>query len=240
MTKYDEIMEKITLSPEAKDRIIDNVADELSSDEGYASVRVNRTRSKAWRKYVTAAACCILVAAGAVAAARSNVFIDLTGRSSDSGSEAAYSYSNELSMEAEEEITDLKDADVYEDEMPGELGFSMDCPPIRELSEKSGMTEVSYNVLDGNIGEIVFSDGEHSNYFRKAAGTEDISGDYNVYDSEVSFDGEYSSGTLKGKEDDYQLAVWTTEDGFTYAAYVEDGLTDSEWQNIIDSLNEDE
>ena len=100
MTKYDEIMEKITLSPEARDRIIENVTDELSSDGGYVPVRVSKTRSKAWRKYITVAACCILVVAGAMAAARSNVFMDLMGGGSSDGAEDA-EYSNELSLEGE-------------------------------------------------------------------------------------------------------------------------------------------
>ena len=99
-----------------------------------------------------------------------------------------------------------------------------------------GDVQEALNILGGSIGEIVFSDGEHSNYFRKALGTEDISGDYNVYDAEAEFDGEDRSGTLKGKAGDYQLAVWTTADGYTYAAFIEEGLTENQWFEIIDSL----
>ena len=265
MTKYDEIMEKITLSPETKDRIIDNVTEELSSDGGYVLVRVSKTRSKVWRKYITVAACCILVVAGAMAAAKSDVFMNLFGGgSSDSGGDAGYS--NELSIEGDGAATDSKSAAVseeesdtasseYEDapeemesitaskyvfsdeeELSEELGFSMSCTDIQELNEKAGLTDVSYNILGGSIGEIVFSDGEHSNYFRKALGTEDISGDYNVYDIEAEFDGEDRSGTLKGDAGSYKLAVWTTADGFTYAAYLDEGLTDEEWFRVIDGL----
>ncbi len=265
MTKYDEIMEKITLSPETKDRIIDNITDELSSDGGYVPIRVSKNRSKLWRKYITVAACCILVVAGAMAAARSDVFMHLMGGgSSDSAGDAGYS--NELSIEGDGAITDSKSAAASEEEsdmassksedapeetesvtaseyifydeedLSEELGFSMSCTDIQELSEKAGLTDVSYNILGGSIGEIVFSDGEHSNYFRKALGTEDISGDYNVYDVEVEFDGEDRSGTLKGKAGNYQLAVWTTADGYTYAAFIEEGLTENQWYEIIDSL----
>ena len=257
-------MEKITLSPEARDRIIENVTDELSSDGGYVPVRVSKTRSKAWRKYITVAACCILVVAGAMAAARSDVFLNLFGGgSSDSGGDAGYS--NELSIEGDGAATDSKsaasDEGSYmtsqkaeeapeemvtasaaeyglsgEEELSEKLGFSMNCTGIQELSEKEGLTDVSYNILGGSIGEIVFSDGEHSNYFRKAVGTEDISGDYDVYDIEAEFDGEDRSGTLKGDAGSYKLAVWTTADGFTYAAYLDEGLTDEEWFRVIDGL----
>ena len=265
MTKYDEIMEKITLSPEARDRIIENVTEELSSDGGYVPVRVSKTRSKVWIKYITVAACCVLVVAGAMAAARSDVFINMFGGGSADGSRDA-EYSNELSQESNGATIDSKSAAASEEEsdmavseeteepmeqepavapeygfsgeeeLSEELGFSMNCREIQELSEKAGFTDVSYNILGGNIGEIVFSDGERFNYFRKAEGTEDISGDYNVYDAEAEFDGEDRSGTLKGDADSYKLAVWTTADGFTYAAYLDEGLTDEEWFRVIDGL----
>ncbi len=268
MTKYDEIMEKITLSPETKDRIIDNITDELSSDGGYVPIRVSKNRSKLWRKYITVAACCILVVAGAMAAARSDVFMHLMGGgSSDSAGDAGYS--NELSIEGDGAITDSKSAAASEEEsdmassksedapeetesvtaseyifydeedLSEELGFSMSCTDIQKLSEKAGLNDVKYNILGGSIGEIVFSDGEHSNYFRKAVGTEDISGDYNLYDVEIEFDGRDCSGTLKGEMNAFKLAIWTTKEGYTYAAYIEDGLTDSEWQKIINDINKE-
>ena len=264
MTKYDEIMEKINLSPEARDRIIENVIDEMSSDDGYVTVRVNKNRSRTWRKYITVAACCILVAAGAAAASRNGLFTDILGGSSGDGEEAEYS--NELVLESEEGTSEQKSAAASEEgqdaaapedtevpaetgtasipeygfsgeaELSDELGFSMSCPEIQRISEEAGLKDVSYGILNGNIGEIIYTDGEKSNYFRKAAGTDDISGDYNVYDTELEFDGTDRSGTLKGKPDEYKLAVWTSKDGFTYAAYVEEGLTDKEWFGIIDSL----
>lgn len=264
MTKYDEIMEKITLSPEARDRIIDNLTEELSSEKGYVPVRVGRTRSKAWRKYITAVACCILVVCGALAAARSEMFMNLMdGGSSDSVEESEYS--NELDTGSDSGATDSKSADVSaeaegnidsytaedgvdeqaalaydviagsEEDLSERLGFDMSCPSFREVCEKAGLTEVSYGIIGESIGEVSYSDGEKRNWLRKAIGTEDISGDHNLYDVEMVIDGKDRSGTLKGEMNDYKLAVWTTADGFTYAAYVEDGLTDTEWQEIIDN-----
>lgn len=185
------------------------------------------------------------------------------GSSSDGADEAVYS--NEISQEEGSPASYPKNTEAQEDaiesaetkgvvpgemepaaapeygfsdgyELAEELGFSMSCPIFQEISEKAGLTEASYAILDGNIGEISFSDGEHTNYLRKAVGTEDISGDYKVYATELEFDGEECSGTLKGKADDYQLAVWTAADGYTYAAYVYEGLTDKEWREVIDSL----
>ena len=48
---------------------------------------------------------------------------------------------------------------------------------------------------------------------RKAVGTKDCSGDYNVYAQEVTVD----DVTLKGENDTFSLAVWE-RDGYTYSA----------------------
>ncbi len=265
LTEYDEIMEKISLSPEARDRIINNIADEISSSEGYVPVRTKK-RISAWKKYITLAACCVLVVTGVMAAARNDLFINLTGEK-DMGADTAATEETELSGElnaagndslapSEEVPEAASDEELIsegqkgtmtspmsfesEEELSEYLGFSADCPGFSDICEKAGLTEVSYNALDGGIGEIVFTDGERVNRFRKARGTEDISGDCNVYDTEAEFDGEYSSGTLKGKADSYELAVWTTADGFTYSAYAEGGLSAKEWFAITDGQAKEE
>ena len=87
MTEYDEIMEKISLSPEARDRIINNIADEMTSSEGYVPFRAKK-RISAWKKYITLAACCVLVVTGVMAASRSDLFISLTGEK-DMGADTA-------------------------------------------------------------------------------------------------------------------------------------------------------
>ena len=55
----------------------------------------------------------------------------------------------------------------------------------------------------------------------------------------AEFDGERVSGTLKGDSaDSYKLAVWTSAAGYTYAAYVESGLSAEEWSELIESCME--
>ena len=266
LTEYDEIMEKISLSPEARDRIINNIADEMSSSEGYVPVRAKK-RTSAWKKYITLAACCVLVVTGVMAAARNDLFINLTGEKDMGADTAVTAEETELSGELNaagndslapsEEVPEVaSDEELISEGQKGSvtspmsfgseealsefLGFGMSSSGFSEICEKEGLTEVSYNALDGDIGEIVFTDGDRVNRFRKARGTEDISGDCNVYDTEAEFDGEYSSGTLKGKADSYELAVWTTADGFTYSAYAEGGLSAKEWFAITDGQAKEE
>ncbi len=74
LTKYDEAMEKISLSPEARERIIDSVCDEIAKDRKKSAFR--KTPLARW---VTVAACCALVCCGALAAVNSDYIRDLGG-----------------------------------------------------------------------------------------------------------------------------------------------------------------
>ena len=254
MTKYDEIMNEVKLSPEAKERIINNVAD-AAEDKGTVSYRKKRT---SWKKYLTVAACCILVLAGAKAASDRGVFDDIFGGSSaDIASEESNEYeapegiSGEAAMDSpasaepeygEQNGMESKDAGVAwdaeffenEEELSDFLGFPVSCRAFAEINLDKGMDTVTYLAISHEIGEISFDDGDAKNYFRKAEGTEDISGDYNQYEYMAEFDGEKCSGTFKGNSPDkYELAVWTSADGYTYAAYVTGGMSAAEWQEVI-------
>ena len=74
MTKYDEIMKEINLTPEAKERIIENICQEMEGE-----TKVIPVRKKNFRRYLTTAACCVLVIAGAIAASRTGFINDILG-----------------------------------------------------------------------------------------------------------------------------------------------------------------
>ena len=74
LTKYDEAMEKVSLSPEARERIIGNVTDEVFKDRKKSAFR--KTPLARW---VTVAACCVLVCCGALAAVNSDYIRNLGG-----------------------------------------------------------------------------------------------------------------------------------------------------------------
>ena len=294
MTKYDEIMNRIELTPDARERIISSVADRMG-EPGDETIKVkvdtDRLRKARIRKDITAAACLVLLVAGTYGASRTDIFreyiFDMGG--SDSAmeiaeEEPAAAAEDETAQEDEMIVNNSKSAELTEDgdagapaedadeepessfgeeegslmddsdrdakgsagiywdmqeyesreEMEDALGFSMGCEALKKLNEEKGMTEVTYRIIDGNIGEIEFSDGSNSNYYRRSIGEADISGDYNEYKVMAEFDGVTTSGSFKGdKEGRYQLAVWTSSDGFTYAAYLSDGVDTSDWYEII-------
>ena len=91
-------------------------------------------------------------------------------------------------------------------------GFDMQVPDAAVP-----YTIVNYRAVEGEMLEIIFRDrkGEEGYRIRKAAGEDDISGDYNEYAKEKTI--RLSDGTkvtLRGdKDDEWSVAVWTAEDG---------------------------
>ena len=91
-------------------------------------------------------------------------------------------------------------------------GFDLQVPDAA-----APYTVVNYRAVEGEMLEIIFRDrkGEEGYRIRKAAGEDDISGDYNEYAKEKTI--RLSDGTkvtLRGdKDDEWSVAVWTAEDG---------------------------
>ena len=95
-------------------------------------------------------------------------------------------------------------------------GFSFTVPEGVVIDE-TDYAQYYYSVISGDLLEVRYgSSGDEVCYMRKAAaqaGTEDISGDYNVYDDVktediVLEDGRTAEVTLKGKDGSFYLATW--------------------------------
>lgn len=255
MNKYDEIMEKITLSPEARDRIIDNITEEISEVNEVPNLQRTHVRKTPWKRYLAVAACCVLVFAGVRTALDSGLFrMGSSGSSSDmipeqnlsveqnegtSGAEPSDAYDeSEAAVDEEkssEAIWDVKGLGS-EEELSDDLGFSMKCEGFLDKTEAESADSQTFTAYGNGMGEVTVTRGESKNYFRKAIGTDDISGDYNTYEYSAEFEKEGYSGTLKGdSEDGYRLAIWTSSDGYTYAAFIEEGLSEDEWYALVES-----
>lgn len=105
-------------------------------------------------------------------------------------------------------------------------GISFSAP------EKLESYKVSYvQAMDGII-EVRYSNGSNEICVRKGKGTDDISGDYNIYKnvSEKEIGG--NTVTLKGSGDGVSSAVWT--DGtYSYSIYSENELTNKLVESIV-------
>lgn len=107
-------------------------------------------------------------------------------------------------------------------------GFMIDTPETFRNS-----TETAVSVYNGNMIEIKYSAGDAGLLsIRKAAGNEDISGDYNRYDNEETITVSDITATIKGDEGLVNCAVWNT-DGYSYSLTSASGITVEEAEELI-------
>lgn len=85
------------------------------------------------------------------------------------------------------------------------------------------------------LAEIDYTGEGKTACYRKAAGTEDCSGDYNVYTDVTEFEESGMTVTLKGDAGQYTLAIWT-DGSYSYSLSLSDGLSLSDWQALMNSI----
>lgn len=85
------------------------------------------------------------------------------------------------------------------------------------------------------LAEIYYTGEGKTACYRKAAGTVDCSGDYNVYTDVTEFEAGSITVTLKGDAGQYTLAIWT-DGSYSYSLSLSDGLSLSDWQTIMNSI----
>ena len=84
-------------------------------------------------------------------------------------------------------------------------GFTMTVP--KDMPE--GYEEDGIRAIKGDLIDVCYVNGESKMNIRKGIGSDDISGDYNIYDQETSVDTKSGKVTLKGNQDKVNTAVWT-------------------------------
>ena len=87
--------------------------------------------------------------------------------------------------------------------------------------------------LSGTMIEINY--GDNACYIRKEAGSDDISGDFNEYGFTKTTNIVDVVVTIKGDGELAKLATWTSE-GFSYALYIDNGVTLEEIGETIESI----
>lgn len=85
------------------------------------------------------------------------------------------------------------------------------------------------------LAEIDYTGEGKTACHRKAAGTEDCSGDYNVYTDVTGLEESGMTVMLKGDAGQYTLAIWT-DGSYSYSLSLSDGLRLSDWQTMMSSI----
>lgn len=97
-------------------------------------------------------------------------------------------------------------------------GFPLSAPEALD-----GYPETEIQVMNGSMIQVQYRNEEDRLTIRKAPGSEDISGDYNVYTEQEVSVGELDI-TLKSAEDGVHVALWTNG-GYTYAVLADAPLS---------------
>lgn len=109
-------------------------------------------------------------------------------------------------------------------------GFDFQLPELPE-----GYTIENIRVIQNEILQVTYTKGEQEICIRKGVGTDDISGDYNVYDTTVTQELTASNATLKGNGGDFSLAIWNDGE-YAYAVSSSEALTEEGMTQLAGSV----
>lgn len=199
---YDEIMDRIEVTPEMRQRVLRRV-----QAEGISPAKPKVLRFPAWKKYLSAAACLLLVVAGAAVLPR-------LIRPQPPGGDV-------------QTVPQIEDASSLA-ELSRLVGFEVDTGFTLPFTPE----ETAYCSYWNELAQIQYSGGGQTATYRQSAGTQDNSGDYTNYTAAVSLSCGGLSVTLKGEDGAYTLAVWT--DGtYSYSLSLSQGLSQAQWADVL-------
>lgn len=214
MQKYNEIMEKIKVTDEMKNRILSEI--EKAEIRGMTNDAVS---TRLWRRILPIAACVgILVVIFATPQIRQNMGQQPGQQSPEQQGPDVEGFYAPQEVSSVEELADA-------------VGFSV--KDISSLKEQA--KETVYMAYD-NLAEISYAWGEQKICFRKSTGQEDNSGDYNSYNMEKIVVVGKNSVTLKGEsEEKILLAIWS-DGNYSYSLGCTKPLKKAEILGIIGEI----
>lgn len=187
--KYNEAMNKIELSAEARARILGNIQKMDLDAPRHGKV----IQFPQWKRWAAMAACAAVVLLAAVA-------LNPRGNTDPNEQQGGVAIANGI----------VEYASVRE--LSESLGFTM--PELTDLP--FSVAETVYANYWGDMGQISYADAEQRITLRMQPGNEDISGDFNNYTEIKSVTINGCEVTLKGNGGTVNTAIWT-RDGYSYA-----------------------
>ena len=203
---YRELMEQVTLTPEARERILTNVQQADLSPQPEKVVPL-RPKQQTWRRWASLAACLVVVVAAVLAVPQLRAEPNETMPPQLTG----------VPFQEVDSLAALSDAVGFPVTEPAALPFDL--------------VNTTYTAYDEGTAEITYTgpDDQTATY-RQSLGTADNSGDYTLYkDTQVIPE---NNATLKGQDQSYTLALWT-DDTYTYSLRLSTGLSADAWQALL-------
>ncbi len=214
---YEEIMERIHMSEEAHERILSNIIRECGEKE---RKKISSFQFSV-RYLAVAAAVLVCVITVPVVYHLQNTSVDQDEHTIIAADDTVQIANGIVECASVEELSEKVGFPVY-DLQEEILPFKVDT--IEYYSYWEELAEIEYTGSDGDYA-----------VYRKEEGTEDCSGDYNVYSIQkvISLNG--IQITLKGDDQRYNLAVWTYE-CYSYSLYLSEGIAENEFQDILNAV----
>lgn len=214
MKRYDEIMDHIKVTGDMRSRILENI-----EAENIAAERRRKQTGRTVTKLLSMAACLAVIIAAASA------------------------------LRSPAQVSTSDDLQTNEGDTPGFVQGGADIIELDSAAALSAAVGFEVNDIDlpftpeqteyisywHELAEIDYTGEGKTACYRKAAGTEDCSGDYNVYTDVTEFEAGSITVTLKGDAGQYTLAIWT-DGSYSYSLSLSDGLRLSYWQTIMNSM----
>jgi hypothetical protein len=146
------------------------------------------------------------------------------------GSYFIYNITNPLREPSQQAIPDIAEYNSIK-ALSKAVGFNV--RQIQKLPFEA--EEVKYSAYWKKLAQIEYISQENTVSYRMAAGSEDISGDYNQYTSVKSIPLNDINVTLKGDQDKYVLAIWQSGD-YSYSINLSNGITETQMLEIVQSV----
>lgn len=115
------------------------------------------------------------------------------------------------------------------EELEKTVAFDVTLPSFENSYKATDFIDINRETAD-----IRFSDGKNEITFRKAKGTEDISGDYNTYSSNKTIKIKNTDVKVRGNNG-VNTATWQ-KDGFTYSLSFETAVSEADFTKCIENI----
>ena len=266
--KYNEIMDQVRVTDEMKQRVLQNVKDQmdgestdgtnagskirtiqkLESGENPESGKIIRSRFLSYgrtSRYLSAAACIMMLLVGGLTVPKllnrgnmvnpTETAVGMTLGETLASSETPGEHASQ--GEAGGEVGAMVGNGMVEvnslEELSQALGFPV--PEVKNIPFE--VTNTVYVNGWNEFAQVEYQGGSQDEavLFRKARGTDDISGDYNAYSDVKEIAVNDTPVTLKGENGTYSLAIWQ-QDEFTYSLSLEPGGSEDAFVMMIQSI----
>ena len=237
--KYKEIMDQVRVTDEMKQRVLQKVKEEMDREKTQESGKIIRSRFLSYgrtSRYLSVAACIMMLLVGGVTVPK---LLNRGNPVNPTETTVGMAPGEHASQgEAGGEVGAMVGNGMVEvvslEELSKSIGFSV--PEVKNIPFE--VTSTVYTNGWNEFAQIEYQ-GESQDeavLFRKAKGTDDISGDYNTYSDVKEIIVNDMNVTLKGESESYSLAIWQ-QDGFTYSLSCEPGESEDVFAEMIQTVD---